>query len=46
MESSSILVHMEPIVIQMMAAYVYLAIFKDIIVNRMKFEKYRCTGTD
>lgn len=46
LESALILVHMEPAVIKLMAAYVYMAILKDIWVNCMIYDKYLNKGTD
>ena len=41
MESKNLLVHMSPSVIKAMAAFVFLAVVKDIIVGMVKYWWYR-----
>ena len=40
MESKDLLVHMSPSVIKSMAAFVYLAVLKDIFVGMVKYSFY------
>ena len=46
LESENVLVHVDPAVIKAMAAFVFIAIFKDILVGAYMHLLYEGTGND